>query len=188
MVKSYKKIGIDIDNVMTQLQPTLEVIAGYYDKPVPSVEDVKDYNLTSVYNITHEESRAFWEEMEYGLCLFAVPNLELIKAMYERYVDEDTKVYAITNRHNKYYSATSNWLTQHEIPVHDLIMTSGVSKVGVLDLYGIELMIDDKPDLFDEARLAGIDTKMVCVDYPYNAGALCDERLARDGSIIKEMR
>lgn len=177
----YKKIGIDIDNVLTNLDLTLEIMARYYGKPTPEVDDIIDYNLSSVFGINEAESYNFWSEMEYDLCDGAECNQERLSNFFRLFADSKTEIYIITNRSMNYYDVTKNWLNKNHIPHKELIMTSGQSKVDVLRELDIDLMIDDKPSLFDEVIEAGLRTKMVCVDYPYNQDAKCFMRLDREG-------
>lgn len=181
MILLYERVGFDIDNCITNLDLTLEIMADYYNQPTPKIDDITDYNLSSVFGITAEESRVFWEEMEYELCAGAEMNQERLDRLFRLFTHGDTEVYIITNRDIKYYDITKKWLQDNLIPFDKLIMTSGVSKVDVLKRFDIELMVDDKPDLFEEAKAAGLKTKMVCIDYPYNRHVDCDMRLSREG-------
>lgn len=175
----YKRIGIDLDNTITNLQPTLWEMAKFYRKPVPCVDMITDYNLSSVYGITEEQSRDFWLAKEYDLCAEAELNGLMLDNIFRLFTDHNTEIFVITNRDIKYFDVTKEWLQRHGIPHKELIMTSGISKVDVLHAYEIELMIDDKPLLFKEVAEAGLKTKMACVDYPYNKAVECDIRLNR---------
>lgn len=179
-----KRIGLDLDNCLTRLKPTIQMMAEYYNKPMPELEDIKTYNLSDVFNVTPELDGNFWEEME----LEAIVNSEFNEAVYnsvfDNLVERDVEVYIITNRHEKYREATEKWLVQNCVPYMQLVMTSGASKVEVLKELEIDVMLDDKPDLFHEVAEANIDTKMICVDYPYNQNVECFLRLDREGEML----
>ena len=66
--RSIRKIGIDIDNTLTSLDIVLEAMAEHYKKPIHSVDDVTDYNISSVYGISKEEAFDFWEKNERWIC------------------------------------------------------------------------------------------------------------------------
>lgn len=179
----YKRIGIDIDNTITKLEPTLWELARYYEKLVPTVDTITDYNLSSVFGISESDSKSFWSDREFALCAEAEINEDMVDNIFRNFTDNNTEIYIITNRDIKFYDVTKKWLKRHSIPHKKLIMTSGVSKKQVLKDYGIELMIDDKPLLFEEMNedKESTDTVMVCVDYPYNKNSPCDIRVDREG-------
>lgn len=187
MFDGYKNIGLDIDGTISDLLPTLWAMAKYYRKPIPKIEAVTDYNLSSVYDISPEQSMGFWKEMEYSLCKNSEANHERLTNIFKQFVFFDTEIYIITSRDERFREVTEKWLRDNIIPYKELIMTSGKSKVDVLRDKQIDLMVDDKPSLFHEVKEAGLDTKMVCVDYPYNKGIPCDLRLNREGLVMSNV-
>lgn len=177
----YKRIAIDIDNTLTELDYVLEVMADYYGKEVPTVEMIKDYNLSSVYGISPDEAYSFWIDKELEICEKSVLAEDRVENMLRQFVEFDTEVYIITNRHPRYFNATQKWLIENYIPHKRLIMTGGGSKIDVLNQYDIELLIDDKPSIFYEAVEKGYRGLMICIDYEYNKEVPCDIRLDREG-------
>lgn len=180
----YKRVAFDIDGTITSLFPTLWNMAKYFGKPMPELELVTDYNLSSVYGITEKDSMGFWKEMEYSICKNSQADHERLTHMFKQFLDIDSEIYIITSRSEQFREVTEEWLSRNVIPYKELIMTSGKSKVDVLRENEIDLMVDDKPSLFYEAKEAGLKTRMVCVDYPYNQSAPCDLRLSRDGMVM----
>lgn len=184
MFEEIKKVGIDLDNTLSELNPTLKMLSEYYNKPIMTIEDVKDYNLSSIYGVNHEESRKFWSEVEHEICEKSELATLRFESIYSNFVQKDTKVYIITNRHEKYREITENWLKINAIPYDKLVMTSGKSKIPILKGLNIDWMIDDKPHLFHEVVEKNVKTKMVCVDYEYNKGVPCHIRMTREGEIL----
>lgn len=187
----YKRVGIDIDNTITNLDITLAQMARFYDKPVPTIDMITDFNLSSVYGISVDESREFWREMEHTICDTAEVNHERLDNLYRLFTNHNTDIYIITSRGEEYYDVTKNWLNRNCITHKELIMTGGKSKVDVLRDYDIEVMIDDKSSLFHEVKEAGLKTLMVCIDYPYNQDVSwqdCFVRLSREGLIMSHVR
>lgn len=190
-MKSYtcKKLGIDIDNTITSLELTLDEMAKYYDKIPPTVDDIKDFNLSTVYGITAEESKKFWMEREWYL----IQNAEVAEIrftnMLELFADKDTEIYIITNRPARYQFETAEWLERHAIQYKELHVVQE-SKTKLIQELELDVMIDDKPDLFYEVQTAKnnherIKARMVCIDYEYNKHVPCDIRLDRDGRVLE---
>lgn len=171
-----KRIGIDIDNCLTKIDYVLEVMADYYGKPVPQLEDITDYNLSSVFGVSEADSREFWENTEAELIKNAVPQRGVLDHILATHTDDETEIYIITNRDYKYYDITHKWLRDNGIPFLLLIHTSGESKRDIINKLRLDIMVDDKPSLFEEMRLG--NTRMVCVDYAYNRHVPCYRRIS----------
>lgn len=188
--KKCKKLGIDLDNTITELENTLIDMAKYYGKGLPSIEDIKDFNLSTVFGVSEEDSKEYWQEREWSLIKNAEVSEARLSAILELFADDDTGVYIITNRPDRFYFETAEWLDINGISYKELHIVQG-SKAELIKELELDVMVDDKPELFYEiqtAKNAGerIHTEMVCVDYPYNENAPCDVRLSREGDIIEE--
>ena len=181
MTKEKKVVGIDIDCVLTELKPTMEHMADYFDVPVAGYDKITDYNLSDAYNVSEEETMSFWKKEERYLCETAEPAHERIKSIYETFVDEDTTIVVITSRSSKYTEETAKWLEENNIRHDMLILTSGSCKKPIIEHFELDYMIDDKPDLF--YAMEESDTTMVCVDYEYNKGVPSTIRMKRNGDI-----
>lgn len=179
-----KRIGLDLDNCLTRLEPTIRVMAKYFEKPIPDLDDIKTYNLSDVFNVTKEQDSTFWNEKEMDLIVNSEFNEAVYNSIFENIVDSEVEVFIITNRDEKYREATEQWLAQNCVPYKQLVMTSGVSKVETLKGLEIDIMVDDKPELFYEASEANIDTKMICIDHSYNRDVQCFMRLGREGELM----
>lgn len=178
------RIGIDVDCVLTELKPTMEFMAEYFNKPVARFDQIKDYNLSSAYGITEEESLIFWKEEEHKICKYSVPSTERIQSIFDNFVEDTSEIYVITSRNESLREVTENWLLDNNINYDVLIMTSGVCKKETIEELGLDIMIDDKPDLF-WAMEDNLDTTMVCVDYEYNATVPSELRMSREGLIYQ---
>lgn len=182
--RSIKKIGIDIDNTLSSLDVVLEAMAKHYDKPIPEIDDILDYNISSVYGISEEEAVDFWVKNERWICSESNKCPILTKAIRDNFLHDESEIYIITARNGKYQEETAKWLEDNGIKHHMLIMTDGKSKKPIIEHFNLDMMIDDKPDLFYEMKDS--DTTMVCVDYGYNKSVPCDIRITREGKILKD--
>ena len=184
MKKSIKKIGIDIDNTLSSLDVVLEAMAKHYDKPIPEIDDILDYNISSVYGISEEEAVDFWVKNERWICSESNKCPILTKTIRDNFLHDESEIYIITARHGKYQEETAKWLEENDIKYHMLIMTDRRSKKTIIENFNLDMMIDDKPDLFYE--MEDSDTTMVCVDYGYNKSVPCDIRITREGKVLKD--
>lgn len=181
--RSVRKIGIDIDNTLSSLDVVLEAMAKHYNKPIPEIDDILDYNISSVYGISEEEALEFWEKNERWICTESNKSPILSKTIKDNFIHDNSEIYIITARNEKYQEETAKWLEENNIKYDMLIMTNGRSKKPIIEHFNLDMMIDDKPDLFYE--MEDSDTTMVCVDYGYNKGVPCDIRITREGKILK---
>lgn len=182
MEKEIKRIGLDLDNTLTKLDIVLEVMAEHYQKPLVSVDNVTDYNISSAYGVSKEESLDFWSKYERWICNKSNKCPILTKTIEDNFLHEESQIYIITARNSKYQEETAQWLEKNGIKYHMLIMTDGKSKKPIIEHFNLDMMIDDKPDLFYE--MEGSKTKMVCVDYAYNKDVPCDIRITREGKVL----
>lgn len=181
--REIKRIGIDIDNTLSRLDVVLEAMAKYYDKPLAKVEDILDYNLSGVYGIPEDEAISFWKENERWICTKSNLCPIVSKTIRDNFIHDESEIYIITARSGEYQEETAKWLEDNNIKYNMLIMMDGRSKKPIIEHFKLDMMIDDKPDLFYE--MEGSDTKMVCVDYGYNKDVPCDIRITREGEILK---
>lgn len=180
-----KKIGIDIDCTMTDLDIVLKKMSEHYEVDSVEVEDVKDYNISSVYGITEEEAELFWKNHEGWICENSVLNKKRFEKIKEMFVEEGDSVFIMTSRANEFADVTAQWLEDNEIEHDVLLLTDGRSKLPIIKHFNLDIMIDDKPELFSEVKSdESLNTKMVCVDYAYNKEVDCDIRIDREGNVL----
>lgn len=178
------KVGIDIDGTLSCQSTVLSHMADYYRKPIGNIEDILDFNISSIYNISEDEANTFWETKEMDLCIDAKFHTKRAESIYKRFINEKhDEVYVITSRGEQYRKVTEDWLKKNDVKYKELVMTNGESKVDILRELKIDIMIDDKPELFYEVKEAGLHTFMVCVDYKYNKDVPCDIRMSLEGEL-----
>lgn len=185
--KKCKKLGLDLDNTVTELDFTLVEMAKFYGKEIPSVDDITDFNLSEIFNISWGESRDFWESHEHYLIENAVVAETRLSKMLEMFADKETEIYIITNRPKQHYDITKEWLNRCCISHKELHVVQG-SKAELIGELELDVMIDDKPDLFYEALEVKDNYEkyplMAIVDYEYNKLIPCDVRIDRNGDVI----
>lgn len=58
----YDLIIFDLDNTMTKLQPTLDMISDYFNKEKISETEIKSFNLADSFGVTPDEEKEFWSQ------------------------------------------------------------------------------------------------------------------------------
>lgn len=167
---------------MTNLQPTIDRMAEVFKLPKITIEDVKSFTLAAAFNVERETELDFWHTYEQELCLNAEYAKERLETILERYTDDETLVYIMTSRQEKYLEVTELWLKQQNIHYDELICVGHSSKVALFEKMEIDAVFEDNPDFFyelwDEGLYSVVDT--FCIDYPYNQHIPCKYRLDRE--------
>ena len=149
------KIGIDIDNTITDIQEQLNQAA--YDYAIKlgkdinkniEVEDSKnDGNVyQKVYRFTYDELKYFLGTIQEEITNNAEPRLgavEIIKKLRQ----EGHEIYIITARddefHENPYMLSKNWLDKNQI-VYDKLIVNARNKEIVCKEENIDIFIDDQ--------------------------------------------
>lgn len=170
MTKKYDSILLDIDNTLTDLQVTLDIMADEFQLEPVTTNDIHSFTLSKAYGVTDELEKSFWLENEYRLSRDSVLEVERVKEMLETYTHEDTVVFVVTMRPEEMYEVTFNWLRANDIHFDHLICLGKESKVDYAMHFGIEALFEDNPDFFDEVEEKGLNDEfdLFVVDYPYN--------------------
>lgn len=194
-----RRILLDIDNTITTPDYIIQNMANLTGKDYTGEETLESYNIGDVYGLTKQEDSLFWKL--YGRDNFqnSKPNREIIDTLYGDIIKEDDKIYIITARTEDVQDITENWLRNHGIEYDELILVGKNSKIGFIEGLDIDVIIDDKPDLFQEIEVVkdvfpnssiakkikdGTLTRYV-VQYPYNKDVVSEYFLTTDGEIIK---
>ena len=191
-MRKYRKIGIDIDNTMTNISTTLEAMGDFFGTHTPELIEITEYNLSSVFGFHKKVEIDFWNAMNERIIENSILEESRFDKMLGLFTDENTDIYIITSRDVKYYEQTINWLLGNGVFFKDIYFTSGKSKLEVIHNIGLEAIIDDNPDLFYEVQQHKYTRDItvlgqlhrICVDYPYNQNVPCEIRLNRDGEIM----
>lgn len=170
MTKKYDSILLDIDNTITEIQPTLDIMANVFNREPLSAEDVLDFKLARAYNVTSEQEENFWNGYEIELAERSKLAVERVKNVLDTYTHEDTTIFVVTMRPQTSYKATFEWLRKNNINFHTLICLGQVSKVDYALHFGIEAIFEDNVDVFEEVKEKGLEDEfdLYVVDYPYN--------------------
>ena len=173
------KIGIDIDNTLTEVQEELNKAAfeyaislgkkiDNYDNPM---EDIKTNGDTyrKKFQFTYEELKYFLKNIQENITNNAIPR-ENAKEVIDKLKKDRNEIYIITARdsefHDDPYKLSKDWLDKNEI-YYDKLIVNAREKSSVCEKEKIDLFIDDQLNNCLSVQNAGIQTIMI-TDKTYN--------------------
>lgn len=173
------KIGIDIDNTLTEVQEELNKAAfeyaislgkkiDNYDNPM---EDIKNNGDTyrKKFQFTYEELKYFLKNIQENITNNAIPR-ENAKEVIDKLKKDRNEIYIITARdsefHDDPYKLSKDWLDKNEI-YYDKLIVNAREKSSVCEKEKIDLFIDDQLNNCLSVQNAGIQTIMI-TDKTYN--------------------
>lgn len=194
------RILLDIDNTLTTPDVVINTMADMFGKEYITSDKLKSYTMGKAFDVTREQEQMFWELFGYQVLESSELNIATTKSIFNDIIKEDDYVIVMTARPYEYEFITKNWLNNHGIKYDELVLVGNNSKIGFIERYQIDTVIDDKPHLFSEIEVVkdlfpnsntskliddGKFTRYV-VDYPYNSESVCEYRINRDTGEITE--
>lgn len=173
------RIGIDIDNTLTEVQEELNKAAfeyaislgkkiDNYDNPM---EDIKNNGDTyrKKFQFEYEELKYFLKNIQENITNNATPR-ENAKEVIDKLKKEGHEIYIITARdsefHDDPYKYSKYWLDKNKI-YYDKLIVNAREKSSVCEKEKIDLFIDDQPNNCLSVSNIGIHTIMI-TDKAYN--------------------
>lgn len=173
------KIGIDIDNTLTEVQEELNKAAfeyaislgkkiDNYDNPM---EDIKNNGDTyrKKFQFTYEELKYFLKNIQENITNNAIPR-ENAKEVIDKLKKDGNEIYIITARdsefHDDPYKLSKDWLDKNEI-YYDKLIVNAREKSSTCKNEKIDLFIDDQLNNCLSVQNVGIQTIMI-TDKTYN--------------------
>lgn len=184
-MKKYDKILLDIDNTITDLQVTLDVMAQELSLAPKLVEEAHSFRLADIYNIDDETEERFWEENEELLARTSKLAKKRTLQILKDYTHEDTIIFVVTMRPESVYETTFNWLRENDIHFNHLICIGTDSKIDYALHFGIRAIFEDNDALFSEVAERGLNEEfdLFVVDYPYNQHVKNATRIDRNNGL-----
>jgi len=144
------RIGIDVDNTITNTLPILKEYCKKYNDEVVKRNlkmNQKGYNTKTLYAWTKEENLIFCNKYFHKIFM-KVDVKENAKEIIEKIKNEGNEIYIITARSQPRfkdpYNLTKDFLDNNNI-VYDKIIVNCEDKYTYCKENGIEIMIDDEP-------------------------------------------
>ncbi len=164
------KIGIDIDNTITEVQEELNNAAYEYaiklgkniNNAENSFEDIKNNVDTykKKFQFSYDELKYFLKNIQEEITNNAVPREKVVEVI-SKLKKLDHKIYIITARdsefHDDPYNLSKNWLDKNNIE-YDKLIVNAREKAPVCKDEKIDLFIDDQSNNCLDIAKIGIKT------------------------------
>lgn len=167
------KIGIDIDNVLSNFNDVLLNEYKKHDNTINGKGIVhQDLYIRDMFNWDKEYEKNFYKEnIEYFASLFEP--IEECSKYVKLLKEEGNTIYIISGRDNGEYSnpykMTIDWLKKYDIVYDKLFLVDAYnshSKTEICLEYNIDVMIDDSKRMCKDIKDNGI--RALLMDTPYN--------------------
>lgn len=175
------KIGIDIDNTLTEVQDELNKAAFDYaislgkkiensDIPMEEIENNGD-TYKKKFQFSYEELKYFLKDIQENITNNASPR-ENVKEVIDKLKEKGHEIYIITARdsefHDDPYKLSKDWLDKNKI-YYDKLIVNARKKSSVCKLEKIDLLIDDQLNNCLDVSNVGIQAIMITdKKYEYN--------------------
>ncbi len=148
------KIGIDIDDTLTDIGEKLEQEAKKYAKQLgkeeQNISELSNKNdgkiLQRKYGFTYEELKYFLKEIHEGVTRCAVPRVNA-KETIKKLKEKGHEIYIITARdsefHDDPYQLSKDWLDKNKIE-YDKLIVNAREKASICKQEEIDVFIDDQ--------------------------------------------
>lgn len=179
------KIGIDIDDTLTDIRDELKLAAEKYASELGKkkredkyIEDNNNGNTYQIkYGFTYEELKYFLSVIHEGITQKAAPRencVEIIKKLH----DEGHEIYIITARdyefHEDPYKLSKDWLDKNNV-YYDKLIVNARNKLEICRKENIELFIDDQ--LANCTKLSEAGIKVIRItEYTDNHGDIANKK------------
>ncbi|MFN2745311.1 hypothetical protein ACINLE_08795 [Bacillus sp. z60-18] len=133
-------LGIDIDGTITAQDTFVPYLNESFSLSI-TLDDIKDYDLTKLLNISDED---FWKWMNEN-----EPRIyqEALLAQYAKQTLDELKqqhrLIYITARRNHLKDITFNWFRQHNIHYDHIELVGGHDKLEAVLKHGIDVFFED---------------------------------------------
>ena len=169
------KIGIDIDNVISNFNDTLLTEYLLHDKELRNsgiINKNADYIRKGLFDWNENEETNFYKNNIERIAK-KLGVIEGAKEYIDKLHDDGHIIYIITGRDNgeytEPYNMTKKWLEDNNIYYDDLILTDAYDKHAKTKQcleHNIDIMIDDSVSICSDCVENGITT--ILMDTPYN--------------------
>ena len=145
------RVGLDIDNVITDLDKIFIKEALIWDKNIrgKGIIDSKASSILKLFDWTRDEIEDFFYNNIQRIAEF-MEMRKCCKFYIDKLMEEGNEIFLITHRVRPNYrdpeSVTINWLNKHKINYNQLIFSQSPNKTEECKKFNIDVMIDDRMD------------------------------------------
>lgn len=151
------KIGFNIDETLNDMRYTvIRIFNRELNRNVSNraVEKNKQYYVYESFGLTIAEATVLWEKIKkeaYKSSIALPHSIETLRKISEK----GHEVYYLTSRDNKDREETIGWIKKHHFPFKNENLFMGLNKFGKINTIkklGIELYIEDEPEVIEELK------------------------------------
>jgi uncharacterized protein len=158
------RFGIDIDGTVTSPEALLPFMNEAFGLNI-KLEDITQYDLTPLVNISAEEFAKWFKENEpiiYAGSAIADNAVQILN----KWKDEH-ELYFISARGSHLFDITKKWFNEHNITFHHIELIGTHDKVEAVKKHKVDIFFEDK---HDNAVMIHAECKIpvILFDTPYN--------------------
>jgi uncharacterized HAD superfamily protein len=159
-----KRFGLDIDGTITSPSTFIPYLNKHFNKSL-TLDDLTEYDLTSVLDISEEQ---FWEWMEdhEGIIYQEAELAPFAENILHEWTKSHDLIY-ITARRNHLAEVTNNWFRTKSIPYDHIELVGKHDKLDAVRTHKLDIFFEDKHD--NAVAIAEeFNIPVVLMDTPYN--------------------
>ncbi|MEW5567475.1 hypothetical protein D5E69_14950 [Rossellomorea marisflavi] len=138
-----KRFGIDIDGTVTSPASLLPHINDHF-KLALTLDDITQYELTEVLNISPAEFGAWFKDAE-PIIYKDSPLADGAKEVLDLW-KESHELFFISARRSDLLQVTKNWFSECDLTYHHIELIGSHDKVSTAKKYDVDLFFEDKHD------------------------------------------
>jgi uncharacterized protein len=158
------RFGIDIDGTVTSPEALLPFMNEAFGLNI-TLEDVTQYDLTPLVNISKEDFTKWFKENE--PIIYAGSSIADGAAQILNVWQDDHELYFISARGSHLFDITKKWFDDHQLTFHHIELIGSHHKVEAVKKYNVDIFFEDKHDnavmIHEECRIP-----VILFDTPYN--------------------
>ncbi|WP_064091479.1 hypothetical protein [Rossellomorea aquimaris] len=159
-----KRFGIDIDGTVTSPESLIPHINDFFNLSL-SIEDITQYELTEVLNISPQEFGSWFKEAEPNIYKQS-PLAEGAKQILDQWKEEH-ELFFISARRSDLIQLTKEWFDDKDLKYHHIELIGSHNKIATAKKHAVDIFFEDKHDnavtIHEE-----LDIPVVLFNTPYN--------------------
>lgn len=159
-----KRIGLDIDGTITDPGTFVPYLNKHFNKKL-TLDDIVEYDLTSVLNITEKQ---FWEWMgQHEGTIYERAELAVGAEQILHSWNKSHDLIYITARREHLSDITQNWFLHRSLPFDHIELVGKHDKIDAVRKHQLDIFFEDKHD--NAVAIAEeFNIPVILMDTPYN--------------------
>jgi len=162
------RVGVDIDGVLADSLPLWVAEMNDYFKKNRQLEDIRLFDLCTVYEVTEEEVLRFMQLKGRELMIKPPPMEGAV--FYLQEIKKHHEIYIVTARDPCYEEETRWWLQKYGLLFDNLLLLGSHAKQGACLECKLNILVEDTLEVSLRVSAAGVP--VILLDAPYNRSPL----------------